>query len=62
MLMNFHHSQVTNFWVPEILNGNYEGEVEQGKRIIDACKKAGVKFLVWRCGFPVSVSVYHLIF
>jgi len=36
---------VTNYWE----TASKSGELQQGKNIVDACKQAGVKHLVWSC-------------
>jgi uncharacterized protein YbjT (DUF2867 family) len=38
---------VTNFWDPSVFPNNPKGEIEQGKNLVEACKAAGVKFLVF---------------
>jgi hypothetical protein len=40
--------KVTNFWDPSIFPDRPEGEIEQGKNMVDAAKDVGVKFFVWR--------------
>lgn len=42
---------VTNYYDPTIAGSNIKGEVIQGKIMIDAAKKAGVKFFIWS-GLP----------
>ncbi|KAJ7121677.1 hypothetical protein C8R44DRAFT_671584 [Mycena epipterygia] len=60
---------VTNFWDPSVFPGtdNGEGEIRQGKNLVDAAKAVGVKFFVWS-GLPSSTTlskgkystVYHI--
>ncbi|KAJ7513285.1 hypothetical protein B0H11DRAFT_2213797 [Mycena galericulata] len=38
---------LTNYFEPSIYPGNPEGEIQQGKDLIDAAKEAGVKFFVF---------------
>jgi len=47
---------VTNFWDPMVVEANALGEIDQGKTLIDACKEADVKFLVWS-SLPDSAKI-----
>jgi uncharacterized protein YbjT (DUF2867 family) len=38
---------ITNFYDPSIVGAKHDGEIDQGKILIDTCKEVGVKFLVW---------------
>lgn len=44
--------QITNFYDPSIAGTKNDGEIDQGKKLIDACKDVGVKFFVWRFVTP----------
>lgn len=37
-------TQVTNYWDPAT---GYDGEIRQGKNLVDAAVAAGVKHFVW---------------
>ncbi|KAJ7760843.1 NAD(P)-binding protein [Mycena maculata] len=60
---------VTNFWDPSVFPGttNGEGEIQQGKNLVDAATAVGIKFFVWS-GLPSSKvlskgkfsKVYHI--
>lgn len=47
-MMMADRAQVTNYYDPSISGIKPQGEIEQGKLLVDAAKEAGVQFFVWR--------------
>jgi len=41
-------AQVTNYYDPSISGARPQGEIEQGRLLIDSAKEVGVQFFVWR--------------
>jgi len=41
-------AQVTNYYDPSIVGAKPQGEIEQGRLLIDVAKEVGVQFFVWR--------------
>ena len=50
-------AQVTNYYDPSIAGAKPQGEIEQGRFLIDAAKEAGVQFFVWR--FAELANLVH---